>query len=410
MKLHFNTGFIVLLITALLLSAAGCERQGSDQADNKGNAPQSDTDDRVRVTPSSIVDDYSGMINTVAETLNDPRYFHDGQWHEHFGDAYMYGPSFDLATAALNGDVASYQRAVDVLNLDFVMVEKASANLGGLIDAFSDLESVCMALLGLLESGLFVQVPSFFEISQGLAEILDLFAVLFDDYLPPDLGEFAGMTYGPTAISSLLALLNLGLAMSGPEEQADRYMARAHEVLEHIHQKAWSDELGAYRFAPEDGRLMLYPNSTMMVAYGRALMLEDNELYRERIAATYEGIQPLRAESGDHYYSPYSREEANAIDEDYATLSSQNYLMIGLWYAYAATGDQRYLNDIDLIFGWLESHLFIDGVLKHHWVNGRAADSEDLYEFCSGCNLQTLYIFRTIELEACSEPSQCTPH
>lgn len=137
----------------------------------------------------------------------------------------------------------------------------------------------------------------------------------------------------------------------------------------------------------------------MMVAYGRALLFSGNSLYRERIGKIYQGIQPLRARSGDHYHSPYSREEAGAVDEDYATLSAQNYLMIALWLSYLATGEQRYLDDIDLIMGWIENHLFVDNVLKHHWVNGRCADENDFCEFCSGFNLQTLYILRMIELE-----------
>ena len=145
---------------------------------------------------------------------------------------------------------------------------------------------------------------------------------------------------------------------------------------------------------------MLYPNATMMLTYGRALQMIGHGLYRGRIKEIYAGIEPLRADTGDHFHSPYSREEAGAVDADYATLSSQNYLMIGLWLGYEATGDQRFLDDIDRILGWIESHLLVDGLIKHHWVNGRVADGRDLYDFCAGCNLQTLYIFRIIQIEA----------
>jgi len=73
-------------------------------------------------------------------------------------------------------------------------------------------------------------------------------------------------------------------------------------------------------------------------------------------------------------------------------------VMLALWLAYEATGEQRYLDEVDRILGWIRSHLFVDGEIKHHWVNGRvASEAEDLYDFCSGCNLQTLYLFRTIE-------------
>jgi len=252
-------------------------------------------------------------------------------------------------------------------------------------------------------------VPQYADSAGTLIDILDRLAALFNDYLPPQPGEFAGATYGPTAISSMIAMLQLGLVIAGPAEDAASHLARAEEVLAHIHARAWSDELGAYRFAPGDDRLMVYPNATMMLAYGRALLLGGDPTFADRLADIYEGIQPLRDDAGDHYYSPYSREETGAVDEDYATLSSQNYLMIGLWLAYATTGEQRYLNDIDLILGWIETHLFVDEVLKHHWVNGRTANEEDLYDFCSGCNLQTLYIYRMIQLEAAAADTLSRP-
>ena len=93
-----------------------------------------------------------------------------------------------------------------------------------------------------------------------------------------------------------------------------------------------------------------------------------NAEHWERFKETYNGIQALKNSAGDHYHSPYSREEAGAVDEDYATLSSQNYLMIGLWLAHQGTGDAHYLEDIDRILAWIEGHLFVDDLLKHHWV------------------------------------------
>lgn len=406
-KNELHIALILLVICCAVLSGCGNQDdvddedsiKSDDDDDNDDTTIDDDDDNDDVVTPASIVENYSYMGSVVAASMDEPDYFHDCTWHLHFGDALMYGPSFDLAEDVLTGDEFHSNRGIDALNTNLYMVEAATGSLLGLIEAFGDPESLSMALLGLLESGQYIQVPRYAESSADLVRLIDRITALFDDYLPPQLGEFAGMTYGPTAISSLLALLQLGMVISGPEEEIDEHLARAHEVLEHIHQKAWSNELGAYRFAPDDDRLMLYPNVTMMLSYGRALLFTGNDLYEERIEDIYQGIQPLRAKSGDHYYSPYSREEANAVDEDYATLSSQNYTMIGLWLAYFATGDQHYLDDIDLILGWIETHLFVDKVLKHHWVNGRVANEEDEYDFCSGCNLQTLYILKMIELE-----------
>lgn len=400
--------FILICVSALF----GCEDQddetsssdnsGSETDDDNDTTSDDDNDDDndETVTPASIVEKYKDMGAVVAASMNEPQYFHDHSWHLHFGDGLMFGPSFDLAEGVLTGNQFHTERGIDALNSNLFMVEASTGSLAGLIEAFGDLESLSMAVLGLLESGQFIQADDYVESSTNLVWLITKITGLFDDYLPPQLGAFAGITYGPTAISSLLALLQLGMVISGPEEEAGVHLARTHEILENIHTKAWSDELGAYRFAPEDDRLMLYPNVTMMVSYGRALLFTENPLYKQRIEDIYDGIQGLRAASGDHYYSPYSREEANAVDIDYATLSSQNYTMIGLWLAYMATGEQHYLDDIDLILGWIESHLFVDEVIKHHWVNGRCANEEDEYDFCSGCNLQALYVLKMMALEA----------
>ncbi len=403
-------GFIIVLalFSAVILNACGDD----DDSDSDSDSPDDDTaspdddanddadDDDDIATPESILAKYSAMADAVAASMNDEQYFHDDTWHMHYGDGFMYGPSYDMAAATRTGDEFHAQRGIAALDTNMFMVEAASESLGGLIEAFGQVENLSMALLGLLETAPYLQVPEYTQSAANLIRLVDILSKLMGDYLPPELGEFAGMTYGPTAISSMIALLQMGLVIADPAGDVQAHLDRTAEILERIHETAWSDEAGIYRFAPDDDRLMLYPNATMMLAYGRALELTGNSQYAHRISDIYEGIQPLRAVSGDHFYSPYSREEAGAEDVDYATLSSQNYLMIGLWLAWANTGEQRYLDDVDRILGWIESHLFVDGLLKHHWVNGRVADERDLYDFCSGCNLQTLYIMQIIALDA----------
>ena len=347
------------------------------------------------LSPASVVAAWSELFATVAASLDEPQYFHDDTWHAHFGDGLMFGPSYDLASWAVTESEAQRQRAVVTLDGNRAMVAAATTDLFGAMD---DLENIAMAQLGLLEAGQFDDTLGHVDTAEAFIDVVDVFAAAFDDYMAIDAGEFAATTYGPTSISSFLALMHLELALAHPSRDRETHLARADEILQHIHDAAWDDEMGAFRFAPGDERRMLYPNATMMLAYGRALQLTGDARYQERIEAIFAGIQPLRAASGDHYHSPYSREESGAVDEDYATLSSQNYLMIALWLAYQGTGELRYLEELHAILGWIESHLFVDGVLKHHWVNGRTADARDGYDFCSGCNLQTLYILRVVEL------------
>lgn len=346
------------------------------------------------LTPAGVVEDLSGLAAEVGKSLDGPKYFSDDTWHLHYGDGLMFGPSYDLATWTLTGDEKNRTRALAALETNLDTVEAAGQDLVGALD---NLESVAMALLGLLESGQFLDEDRFIDGAEALMTQVDTFAAAFGDYLVMDAGEFAAVTYGPTSISSLLALMHLEHALARPATR-DQHLARAEEVLEHIHEKAWDDTMGAYLFAPDDERLMLYPNATMMLAYGRALELTADPKYLQRIAAIHTGIQPLRDEDGDHYHSPYSAEEMGAQDDDYSTLSSQNYLMIGLWLAYLGSADLRFLEDIHLIMGFIRDHLLVNGVLVHHWMNDRPADATDLYDFCSGCNLQTLYILRIMEI------------
>jgi hypothetical protein len=346
------------------------------------------------LTPASIVEQRAAMTATVAASMDLPEYFHDGTWHGHFGDGLMFGPSQDLAAYLLTNDKKHLDRAVVALDTNLVMVLEASANLLG---AMANLESVAMALLGLLEAGQFVEEPLYSNAALELMNQVDAFAAGFDDYIVIDEGEFAADTYGPTSLSSFLALMHLEYALTHPGAEGDLHVTRAEEIIEHVHEKAWDPDMGAYLYAPDDDRLMLYPNATMMVAQARALQLTGNQMYAQRFADAYAGLQPLLDEDGDHYHSPYSAESMGATDDDYTTLSSQNYLMLGLWTAFVETGEMQYLEDIHLIMEWLEKYLLVDGVIVHHWMNGRPADETDPYDFCSGCNLQTLYIMYVIE-------------
>ena len=139
------------------------------------------------------------------------------------------------------------------------------------------------------------------------------------------------------------------------------------------------------------------------LAYSRALEISGESLYRERFDATYQGIQPLKDEDGDHYHSPYSAEEMGATDEDYATLSAENYLMLAWVAQYKNTKELKYLEEVDAILTFIEEKLLVDGQLLHHWVNGRPANEEDPWVYCLGCNFQTLYVMLLIELTLTSD-------
>ena len=219
------------------------------------------------------------------------------------------------------------------------------------------------------------------------------------DYLDLDAGQFAMTSYGPTSVSALMAMNHIEHAAGYPDHNAQHHIDRTLTMLTTIHEQAWSEDLNAYRFAPEDDRLMLYPNITMMLAWARLHQVTGETSYLDHFYEIYEGIQPLKDASGDHYHSPYSFESMGATDEDYSTLSSQNYLMLAFLSAYQMTEDPLFLEEIDLILTFIEHNLMDEGLITHHWIDGRAANHDDPWYFCMGCNLQTLYILLTREAE-----------
>ena len=170
----------------------------------------------------------------------------------------------------------------------------------------------------------------------------------------------------------------------------------------------------------------------MIILNARLYQASGDEVYKTHAKEIYEGIQDLKIseESGlsapGRYLSPYSAVAMGAETDDYSTLSSHNYLMFAQLLLYKITGETKYINESDIVLDFLESHLpgkwqvsvrnnelsdcdpacgsgetcilnqcvsdgIYDGIL-HHWMDGKIACDKDPEYFCSGCNLQTLYV------------------
>jgi hypothetical protein len=169
----------------------------------------------------------------------------------------------------------------------------------------------------------------------------------------------------------------------------------------------------------------------MIIYNARLYQLTGDAAYKDRALETYQGMQPLKVTEADglaapgRYRSPYSAVVMGAQTDDYSTLSSQNYLMFALMLLYQITGEDKYLDEMNPVLDFLENNLvgqacLVDisqdalcdpacaagrsclkeecyddschqGIL-HHWMDGRVAIPDDLEFFCSGCNVQTLYL------------------
>jgi uncharacterized protein YyaL (SSP411 family) len=132
----------------------------------------------------------------------------------------------------------------------------------------------------------------------------------------------------------------------------------------------------------------------MILCYCRLYEATGESVYIDKAEALFEAIQPLKAPDRPGYRSPYSAEFMGAVTDDYSTLSSQNYLMFALALLSRVTGKGAYCSELGEIRRFVEEYLFDEEHhrLLHHWMDGTIAQPADPEYFCSGCNLQYLYM------------------
>lgn len=331
----------------------------------------------------------------------------DGAWDQHYGDAPYYGTAFFARApqreeappespryASLASAGAAHNRRI---------LQKAQADRAYFLD---NLEEVMMSALGLIEYMAQSGDRSALSDVDAALEIINGFTVALGYYIDLDAGMFAIKTYGPTAISAGVALLNLQYAKYlGGETAADR-RELARTIVEAVDQKAWDG--ARYRISPRDNLLELYPNTMMMAVLCRlheqlAAPASDSP-YLRRAEQVYAAIQALRSPRGG-YKSPYSAAAMGAKTDDYSTLSSQNYLTLALTLLYQNTHRPSYFDEALFVLEFVRSHLYdpASGHILHHFIDGRIALPSDPEYFCTGCNLQFLYAVYLLQQAAVGE-------
>ena len=315
--------------------------------------------------------------------------YKDGQWTEDFGDAAAFGPAF-YANAGLQMDRQDYlDKAAEAAAYNLEVVTTGGSDL---IWLGSNLEEAFMATQGLISWAGAVDDLGPIDAIDSIIDLIDPVVSLNDDYLDLDLGEFANDLYGPTSTTAGVAVIYLQHATSLNAGRSPEWVQRAVEITAAIDEAAYDND--HYRFSPDVDQLYLYPNATMLIVLTRLYEHTQDLSYLIRAGEVYGGIQPLWNSEMAFYHSPYSVESQGAQTTEYSTLSSQNYLMLGLMELYQHTGDVRYLNDVIGLLQNVRERLYDseEGVIVHHWIDGRPANHDDPDFFCAGCNLQTLYI------------------
>jgi hypothetical protein len=340
--------------------------------------------------PPRIPDDLEAFYGELQQSaLGFPR--KDGAWADHYGDAPFYGTAFHARAAVALGrsdyrDIAD-QSAKNAL----AILRRARSDPNYFLE---DLEQVMMATLGLIEhAAVRGDAAPPVEVEQTIDRI-NAFAVGLGRYVDLDAGQFAIRTYGPTAITAAVALLDLQYATYFPGEIADERTAEARRIIEVIDRKATAADGKGYRVRPGEELLELYPNTMMMLVLCRLYERTGEEAYLDRARAVFEAIDPLKNRTRGGYNSPYSAAEMGAKTDDYSTLSSQNYLTLALTLLYEDTQDRRFFDEAIDVLRFIRTRLYdpVQHRVLHHFIDGRIAAPSDPEYFCTGCNYQLLYV------------------
>jgi hypothetical protein len=355
--------------------------------------------------------------------------FADGDWLEDLGDAPFFGLAW-LSRRRESGPLPEADEARLAASLGRARVLLASELLSG------DLQEKVMAALGVIEhvaaSGPARDAAEVLAVDEFLDRLDHLVGGLGDYLAGVQDASWAVKTYGPTAVTALVALVHAQYALLVDNDLAPAHLERAVALEQTITDRALTDLADAatgrsargYAVGPGRAGIELYPNVSMMILEARLFRLTRNETYRLQGRAIYAAIQPLKlSDAPARYASPYAAESLKAKTREVATLSSQNYLALGLMLMFEITGDAKFIDEADRVLDAIQTmrgpwclaqvettrcapvcgggQACVSAActadrcttgLLHHVVDGRLAAPGDATLFCSGCNLQALFV------------------
>ncbi len=389
-------------------------------------ACQSNADEQIPAhAPPSRHEAMREALTTDARGLS----FDNGDWLEDLGDAPFYGLAW-LSRRAADGPLPPDDAARLDASLARARVLLASDLLSG------DLQEKVMAALGVIEHVAAVHdggdSPDVVAVDAFL-DRLDHLVMGLGDYLAGvEDTSWAVRTYGPTAVTALVAIVHAQYALYIDSAFKGDHLARAISLEQTITDRALADlsdaasgrTARAYATGPDRAGIDLYPNVSMILLEARLFRLTKNEAYRLQARSLYGAIQPLKlSDVPARYESPYAAASLGAKTRDVATLSSQNYLALALMVLFEITGDVKFADEADRVLDaietmrgpWCLAQVHTEKCapactagqacvttsctadrcttgLLHHEVDGRLANATDPTLFCSGCNLQALYV------------------
>lgn len=337
------------------------------------------------------------LVNTLLDHFTKSEFMPvDGNWPEDYGDGNYFGPAFMLRYGLAANNVKLLELGEDNLVYNNAIVQKGFDKISVLL---GQMEEVLMAGLGMIDGERYHPNEEQRKRLYDLIDLLNNLAKGFSYYIPDEAfsGGFAASTYGPTSLNGILAVMNFEAALQLGGDNKEKWIATGKEILKAGYDRAYNKELGYYIFSETRSGHFLYPNIAQMLGNLRAYQLTDDKAYLDHAEALYDAIEPLSLEGKSWYRSPYSQEEMGAKTDEYTTLSSQNYTMLALTVAYSVTKNVKYKERALKILEFVRANLLEGDRVLHHWMDGKIASWTDKYPYCSGCNLQILFVIWQME-------------
>jgi hypothetical protein len=319
-----------------------------------------------------------------------------GDWPFDQEDANQYGTAFFLRYGHGGHNSAQLDLADETTTRDVSLVDEINRSPALLLGSPN---AAFMAGFALIEDYTARPDPASL---QRLDDFLALLATVAEGlhYYPDTFTDEQNM-FGPTVLNAGMAILFLEHALENQCPNSADHVATAETILAEGKLKAYDEALQYFRFSLKREGLDLYPNIMEMIAYLRAYQLTGQQEQLDFALHLYDAVQPLKVPGEGRYLSPYSAKMQGAQTSDYTTFSSQNFTMMAFAIAYQITGDARFKQEIVDILAWIRTTLFVDelvgGRVLHHWMDGRLAIPTDPEFYCSGCQLQFLYLVWRLE-------------
>lgn len=336
----------------------------------------------------------ASVSRAVDRHLWDGGYFAGGDWQQDFNDGAFYGTGYYIREGLEHGNAAYVERAGEMMAFNAGILRRALREPLSYFAA--NLDAVVMAILGGIEyaaatgdSGHLPDIDAVLNLANAVLKIVYGNYVIAEDSAE----SYFTQTYGATVVTAVMALVNLQYAvLLEGRDRKNRRVDSAREIVHAIESVAWNGAF--FRKDPGNENLFLYPNVMMMLCYCRLYQATGESGKLRNAEVLFDAIQPLKCEDRPGYRSPYSAAHMGATTDDYSTLSSQNYLIFALALLNRTTGKAIYCSELREVRRFVEDYLFdpAQGRLLHHWIDGHIARPEDPEYFCSGCNLQFLYM------------------